>query len=215
MGAVIIADDHPLMRVALRDVILDLSPEYSVLEMASYSEVKKTLQNQSPEHAIDLVLLDLNMPGMDGHLGVVSLRADFPDVPLIVVSANDDHVTIQRSLACGAAGFISKASQRHQISEAVLTVLAGGKSFPKILENNNFTNADIELARYVGELSPQELRALILLTEGRLNKQIAQEMGVTEATVKAHLTAIFRKLHVKSRTQAALAAHAFFSMPPR
>ncbi len=154
---------------------------------------------------IDLLLLDLTMPGMDGVLGLSGLRADFPAVPILVVSAIEDGATIRQVLEFGASGFLPKSAPVGAIGEAVRAVLAGDLWLPSSIEKPPAA-PDTDIAARVAELTPQQRRVLDLLSEGKFNKQIAFELQVTEATIKAHLSQIFRKLGVHSRTQAVIVA---------
>lgn len=154
---------------------------------------------------IDLLLLDLNMPGMNGALGLAGLRADFPAVPILVVSASEDPSTIRQVIEFGASGFLPKSAPVGAIGEAVRAVLAGDLWLPASAHEPQ-PAADAEIVARVAELTPQQRRVLDLLSDGKFNKQIAFELSVTEATIKAHLSQIFRKLGVHSRTQAVIVA---------
>lgn len=154
---------------------------------------------------IDLLLLDLNMPGMNGALGLAGLRADFPAVPILVVSASEDPSTIRQVIEFGASGFLPKSAPVGAIGEAVRAVLAGDLWLPASAQEPQ-PAADAEIVARVAELTPQQRRVLDLLSDGKFNKQIAFELSVTEATIKAHLSQIFRKLGVHSRTQAVIVA---------
>lgn len=201
---IIIADDHPLFRGALRQALAGVVADASIVEAGSFADMCAAL---NADASADLVLLDLAMPGVQGFSGLMYLRAQHPDIPVVIVSANDDPSVIRRCIDFGAAGFIPKALDAEDMRTAIRTVLAGG----------NWTPADIDLAapvdRETGELvkrlaslTPQQVRVLMMLSEGLLNKQIAYELSVSEATVKAHVSAILQKLGVESRTQAVIAA---------
>ena len=151
----------------------------------------------------DLVLLDLKMPGARGFSSLVHLRSHHPAIPVIVISAADDTAVIRRAMSFGAAGFLSKSAPLDAIGQAIRNVLAGDTVFPDNTEENQDDNA---LAAKLESLTPQQFRVLMMLADGLLNKQIAYELKVSEATVKAHMTAIMRKLGIFSRTQAALIA---------
>jgi DNA-binding NarL/FixJ family response regulator len=151
------------------------------------------------------VLLDLNMPGSSGLSGLISLRAAQPSVPVVVISATDDGVTVRRALDLGASGYVSKSAGLDEIREAISTVLAGGVSTPKTLELSKETDPEVtDLIKRIQSLTPQQRRVLGMLGEGLLNKQIAYELSVSEATIKAHVSAILQKLNVDSRTQAVI-----------
>ncbi|MGO4832227.1 response regulator transcription factor, partial [Rhizobiaceae sp. 2RAB30] len=152
-----------------------------------------------------LVLLDLSMPGVSGLSGLVSLRGLRSEIPIVVVSARDDPETIRRALELGASGFISKSASMEDIRSAVSTVLDGGVAAPSGLDLGVERDPEIsDLIRRLQMLTPQQTRVLGMLGEGLLNKQIAYELGVSEATIKAHVSAILQKLGVDSRTQAVI-----------
>lgn len=197
---VLIADDHPLVRRALAETLAEvMSPAPSVVEAGGFADVLAILG----ERTVDLLLLDLSMPGMNGFAGLASLRAAFPAVPVIMVTANEDPGVIRQAMEFGASGYLPKSTPLAEIGDAIETVLGGGVWFPEAAAAD--TPEHGELSRRVAELTPQQLRVLALLTEGKLSKQIAYEMSITEATVKAHLSQIFRKLGVQNRTQAVIA----------
>ncbi len=156
---------------------------------------------------VDLVLLDLTMPGVQGYSGLIYLRAQHPDIPVVIVSANEDPVVIRRAIGFGASGFIPKSLDTAAIGAAVQAVLAGDSWTPPDVDLSAEDDDEAaEIARRMGTLTPQQVRVLMMLSEGLLNKQIAYELGVSEATVKAHVSAILQKLDVESRTQAVIAA---------
>ena len=200
----VIADDHPLFRGALREAVSGLFAERDIAEAGSFDEAVKLLDRGSE---VDLVLLDLSMPGVRGFSGLMYLRAQYPSVPVVVVSANDDPAVIRRCMDFGASGFIPKTLGVDQMRAAIAGVLKGGVWTPPDVDLN--TAADAETAALLARLTtltPQQVRVLMMLSEGLLNKQIAYELGVSEATVKAHVSAILQKLGVESRTQAVIAA---------
>jgi DNA-binding NarL/FixJ family response regulator len=198
----IVADDHPLFRGAIRSALLLASPNSQVAEAGTFEEAIR-LVVENPD--ADLVLLDLNMPGSSGLSGLISLRAAQPSVPVVVISATDDGVTVRRALDLGASGYVSKSAGLDEIREAISTVLAGGVSTPKTLELSRETDPEVtDLIKRIQSLTPQQRRVLGMLGEGLLNKQIAYELSVSEATIKAHVSAILQKLNVDSRTQAVI-----------
>lgn len=199
---VVIADDHPLFRAALRLAVERVLPGAVVTEADSFSALQ-TAMSQSPD--IDLVLLDLRMPGVQGYASLAWLRASYASVPVVMVSADEDAITIHRALDFGAAGFIPKSAGLEVLTQALTAVLDGQLWIPAQASTPP-DNDDAQLARRVASLSPQQLRVLMHLAEGRLNKQIAFDLDVTEATIKAHVTAILRKLGLYRRTQAAVLA---------
>jgi DNA-binding NarL/FixJ family response regulator len=200
----IIADDHPLFRGALREAVRGLFDETEIAEAGSFGEISKLLDIS---HDVELVLLDLAMPGVRGFSGLMYMRAQYPGVPVVVVSANDDLTVIRRCMDFGASGFIPKTLGVDQMRTAIERVRAGAVWIPPDIDLS--TQSDDEgaamLAR-LASLTPQQVRVLMMLSEGLLNKQIAYELGVSEATVKAHVSAILQKLGVESRTQAVIAA---------
>ena len=200
----VIADDHPLFRGALREAISGLVERTEIAEAGTIDEVARLLDSDGD---VDLILLDLTMPGVRGFSGLMYLRAQFPSVPIVVVSANDDPVVIRRCMDFGASGFIPKTLDNEGMRAAITRVLKGGVWTPPDvdLETGSDAQASALMAR-LATLTPQQVRVLMMLSEGLLNKQIAYELGVSEATVKAHVSAILQKLGVESRTQAVIAA---------
>lgn len=201
---IVIADDHPLFRGALRQALVGLSPSMTIEEAGSIEDVSAALE-KGP--AADLVLLDLSMPGVRGFSGLMFLRAQHPEVPVIVVSANEDHGVIRRCLDFGASGFIPKSVSAEMMRDAIRAVLDGNVWTPPDLTPDGGQDRETaDLVARLATLTPQQVRVLMMLSEGLLNKQIAYELGVSEATVKAHVSAILQKLGVESRTQAVIAA---------
>jgi DNA-binding NarL/FixJ family response regulator len=200
----VIADDHPLFRGALREAVSGLFDGVEVAEAGSFDEVAKLLDADGD---VDLILLDLSMPGVRGFSGLMYLRAQYPSVPVVVVSANDDPAVIRRCMDFGASGFIPKTVDIEVIRDAIARVLKGGVWTPPDVDLSAGHDAEsAELMARLATLTPQQVRVLMMLSEGLLNKQIAYELGVSEATVKAHVSAILQKLGVESRTQAVIAA---------
>ena len=200
----VIADDHPLFRGALREAVSGLYPQVDIAEAGAFEEVSRILDRGGE---IDLILLDLTMPGVRGFSGLMYLRAQYPSVPVVIVSANDDPSVIRRCMDFGASGFIPKTLGVDIMREAIATVLKGGVWTPPDVDLAAGADAETTalLAR-LATLTPQQVRVLMMLSEGLLNKQIAYELSVSEATVKAHVSAILQKLGVESRTQAVIAA---------
>lgn len=200
---ILIADDHPLFRSALRQAVtMGLGPDVRLVEVASIAELEAQLADKADW---DLVLLDLNMPGAYGFSGLVLLRGQYPQIPVVMVSAQDDASIMVRSREFGASGFIPKSSSMTEIQQAVSAVLEGEVSWPSKAFEAVQVSAEAKAASEgLASLTPQQFRVLTMVCEGLLNKQIAYELGVSEATIKAHVTAIFRKLGVRTRTQAAL-----------
>jgi DNA-binding NarL/FixJ family response regulator len=211
---ILIADDHPLMRAALRQTVAQAFPGALILEAGSFDQAMEAIAAQ--DGAIDLILLDLHMPGMNGFIGLFLLRGEYPAIPVIIVSALEDPVTVQRALGYGASGFVPKSAPVDRIAEALRTVLDGGDWFPDLGDPAPPEESDEpDFAARIGTLTPQQLRVLAGITAGKLNKQIAFEMAVSEATVKAHVTVILRKLGLYSRTQVIIAAGRLVVEAPR
>jgi DNA-binding NarL/FixJ family response regulator len=200
----LIADDHPLFRGALREAVTGLFSSVDVSEAGTFEEITALLERASD---VDLILLDLSMPGIRGFSGLMYLRAQYPSLPVVVVSANDDPAVIRRCMEFGASGFIPKTLGVDALRQAVARVLQGEVWTPPDVDLAR--QSDAETAALIARLStltPQQVRVLMMLSGGLLNKQIAYELGVSEATVKAHVSAILQKLGVESRTQAVIAA---------
>ncbi|HZV22064.1 MAG TPA: response regulator transcription factor, partial [Hyphomicrobiales bacterium] len=205
---VIIADDHPLFRDALKQTLASTFPGVVITEADS---VEKLLEALTSNPNADLVLLDLKMPGekgaasLSGLTGLMYLRSQHPEIPVVIVSASDNPSMIRRCANLGAAGFLSKSLSVEKIRSAVKTVLDGGIWFPEEVQRDAASDELAELAMRLSTLTPQQVRVLSMLGQGLLNKQIAFELSVSEATVKAHVSAILQKLGVDSRTQAVIA----------
>src|SRR5690242_7812387 len=200
----VIADDHPLFRDALRQAVASVVASSKIDEAGSFEELTALLEQDSD---VDLVLLDLTMPGISGFSGLIYLRAQYPAIPVVIVSATDDGGTIRRSLDFGASGFIPKRFGVDTLRDAILKVMEGEVWVPA--DTDLAAPADPDMSRLrdrLVTLTPQQVRVLMMLSEGLLNKQIAYELGVSEATIKAHVSAILQKLGVESRTQAVIAA---------
>ncbi len=201
---IVIADDHPLFRDALRLAIQDSLPDATISDVGT---LKDAIEVLSTRDDIDLVLLDLKMPGVQGFSGLVLMRSQFPLVPVVVVSGSEDSSVISRAISLGALGFIPKSASVSDMQAAVSAVLEGNLWIPEGIDLSSHANADVDaLAHRLTTLTPQQTRVLMMLREGLLNKQIAYELSVSEATVKAHVSAILQKLQVDSRTQAVIAA---------
>ena len=210
MFRALIADDHPLFRTALKEVVGTLYAENEVFEASTLDDAMSIVE-QDDEDSFELILLDLQMPGSSGFSGLIALRSAAPSVPIIIVSAWADRDVVNRAMTCGAAGFIPKALSKREIAEGIARVLSGAIYVPS---DHEACESASEVGRSpvlgprqgISALTQGELRVLDLLAEGKPNKIIAYELGIKESTVKAHITAILRKLRVHSRTQAVLAA---------
>ncbi|RJX65414.1 DNA-binding response regulator [Vibrio sinensis] len=196
---IIIADDHPLFRNALFQSVHMAISGANLLEADSLDALLTLL---SKENEPDLLLLDLKMPGANGMSGLIQLRAEYPELPIVVISASEDSSVVTQVKSHGAFGFIPKSSDMRELISALNQVLEGEPFFPEGSITNNAACND--LAQKISTLTPQQYKVLGMLSDGLLNKQIAYELNVSEATIKAHMTAIFRKLGVKNRTQAVI-----------
>lgn len=198
----IVADDHPLFRSALAQALTGRFPHARILEAEDVDELQRWVAQNAQ---IALILLDLHMPGAQGYSSLIHLCSCYPAIPVVIVSADATPEVMTRALRHGAAGFLPKSCSLDTISGAIATVLGGGQWMPV-----GFVPVDIDtrneeaVAGILASLTPQQFRVATLIAQGLLNKQIAYEMSVTEATVKAHATEIYRKLGVNSRTQAVL-----------
>ncbi|SIQ95379.1 response regulator transcription factor [Marinobacterium stanieri] len=211
---IIIADDHPLFRAALRQAVTQAVPGIDIVEADSLAAVQEAVEKHNDA---DLVLLDIHMPGTHGFSGLVFLRGQHPGVPVVVVSGSEEPHVMKRAIDYGASGFIPKSAPLETLSEAITAVLEGEEWLPQELTDNmdEVSEEDQQFAAALASLTPQQFRVLTMLTEGLLNKQIAYELSVSEATIKAHVTAILRKLGVHSRTQAVIAAQRLGVEPPK
>ena len=203
MSTLLIADDHPLFRAALRGAAQEAARDIRTLEAGTLDQVLAVLE-ATPE--VDLVLLDLHMPGNHGLAGLAAIRAQFPAVAVVLVSANEDPQVVRRALDHGAAGYIPKSAGLDDMRDAIRSVLDCEEWLPPALRQAvaraRSEPGDADLAARLASLTPQQFRVLTLVADGLLNKQIADRLDVQERTVKAHLTAIFEKLGARNRTQA-------------
>lgn len=204
MTRFLIIDDHPLFREALHSAVELAYPEAETVDAASLEDASGLLES---DQNFDLALLDLNIPGVRGFEGLLHMRANFPRIPVVVVSGHDDSRIVREVMSCGAAGFIPKSVRKSDLANAIRTVMDGRVFLPAKYENAE-QDADGEarqsLMQKLATLTPQQLRVLNMLRDGLLNKQIAYELQVGETTVKAHVSEILRKLNVVSRTQAVI-----------
>jgi DNA-binding NarL/FixJ family response regulator len=201
---VLIADDHPLVLGALRQAVSGAIPGAKIHEADDFESLAAALE-RTPD--MDLVLLDLTMPGVRGFSGLLFLRSERPGVPVIVVSGNEDRAVMRHCIEFGAAGYVPKSLDVETMRTAIRKVLDGGQWTPPDLDLTVQPNREASaLVRRLSSLTPQQVRVLMMLSQGLLNKQIAYELGVSEATVKAHVSAILQKLGVESRTQAVILA---------
>ncbi|MER0237131.1 response regulator transcription factor [Fulvimarina sp. MAC8] len=204
MTTFLLIDDHPLFRDALRAAIEAAVPDSQTVETDTIEAAIKAVDDS--ETSFDLALLDLTIPGVSGFEGLLELRARFPKLPILVVSALDDPKIVRRVLSYGAAGFVSKSAKKLDLATAITEVLSGSVYVQdELIANGPEDHPDVDsLASRVASLTPQQLRVLSMIRQGLLNKQIAYELSVGETTVKAHVSEILRKLNVFSRTQAVI-----------
>jgi DNA-binding NarL/FixJ family response regulator len=200
---IVIVDDHPLFRGALSQAINAAFQNAQIVECGSLEELVTKLEADA---YTDLILLDLSMPGVRGLSGLLYLRTQHPGVPVVIVSATDDVGTIRRCIDFGASGFVPKSEPVDHIRAAVRAVLDGEIWTPPGIDLAGAADRETsDLIARLSTLTPQQVRVLLMLGEGLLNKQIAFKLGVSEATIKAHVSAILQKLGVDSRTQAVIA----------
>ncbi len=203
MNHLLVADDHPLYRMALIQAIRGFMPEARIGEAEDHDSVMAYLQ-ANPD--TDIALLDLHMPGCHGLMGLASIRAEHPGIAVIVISAHENPATIRRSLDYGAVGYLTKRTGLTDLKNSLNAVLSCQEWLPasvrKSVAQAQLSADDHNLDEKLASLSPQQFKVLTRVTRGLLNKQIADELGIQERTVKAHMSAIFDKLGVKNRTQA-------------
>jgi len=199
---IIIADDHPLFRQALLSTLKTKFTNTLWLEAQTILELDQHLQKNGDS---DLVLLDLNIPQAHGFNTLIHVRNHFPQIPVVIVSAYEDHDTISKAMKFGAAGFVPKSTPVEDIYSAIIQILSGGIWLPPSFDQTSNKVGEMGIAERVANLTQQQYKILMLFAQGLLNKQIAYDLNVSEATIKAHATAIFRKLNVSNRTQAVIA----------
>jgi len=208
----VVADDHPMVRDALGTALRQSFADARVIAVASMAEAVEVVERDSE---IDAVLLDLDMPGMDGLTGLARLRAAYPSLPVVIVSATRDGRVMRRTMDLGASAFMPKSASLEEIGNVVKAVLRGEIFMPPEAEAADPDEEAADFARRAAQLTPQQWRVLALMAQGRLNKQIAFELSVGEPTVKAHVTTILRKLGVRSRTQAVILSRHLALEPPK
>jgi|GEM_PF-12822 len=203
---VLVADDHPLFREALVECVRRTIPVVEILEAWDLQTLQAAIATTTE---FDLLVLDLDMPGVNGLSALVHVRAQAPGIAVIAVADVDNSVLVQRAIGLGAAGFIAKSSLISTIGRVLTTVLAGGLSTPECdvneqIQGISLSPAEINAAQRISSLTPQQYRIATLLTWGMHNKEIGWELGIMEATVKAHISSILQALRVRNRTQVAL-----------
>ncbi|MFJ2549842.1 response regulator [Pseudomonas sp. NPDC087612] len=210
MYKILIADDHPLFREAIHNVISDGFPGSEVMETA---DLDSALAITGDHDDLDLILLDLNMPGMHGLGGLINLRNEAPTIPVVIVSAEQDKQVVLQAITYGAVGFITKSSPRSQMTEAIEQILNGNVYLPPDIIRTQKNSSRRNQGDHQGfapellqALTRKQLLVLERMTKGESNKQIAYNLDIAETTVKAHVSAILRKLNVHNRVQAILSA---------
>lgn len=196
MYKVLIADDHPLFRSALRVTLNGIAEEIELTETSDFNETQQYLA----DFDLDLLLLDLKMPDSEGLLGLIKLRSRFPQLAIVVISANEDPHIIHEVKGAGALAYIIKNTPLEEIQAIISSVLKGRSHFPEVI---NFSKTKT-ISEKLAQLTPQQLRVLAMIAKGDLNKQIAYQLNVKESTIKTHISEIFKKLGIINRTQAAL-----------
>ena len=210
MYKILIADDHPLFREAIHNGISDGFPGSDVMETADLDSALALTQDHDD---LDLILLDLNMPGMHGLNGLINLRNESPTIPVVIVSAEQDKQIVLQAITYGAVGFITKSSPRLQMTEAIQQILNGNVYLPPDIIRTQKNPSQRRLndnpsfaPELLQALTRKQLLVLERMTKGESNKQIAYTLEIAETTVKAHVSAILRKLNVHNRVQAILSA---------
>jgi DNA-binding NarL/FixJ family response regulator len=198
---IIIADDHPLFRTALISLLTRMPEEFIIDESDSYQSLIDLLESKVIQP--DLVLLDLKLPDINGLDGLLNLKKRYSELPVAVISAFDERSIIKQTRQYGASGFISKSMDVDSMTTRIMKILQGDLCFPACSD----ADCNEKLMKGFKDLTPVQMKVLHLLKEGKASKVMADSMGVTEATIKAHLTTIFRKLGVRNRTQAVIAAN--------
>lgn len=212
MTTLLIADDHPLYRDALKGALSLSFTNLTILEAGDVNTTVSCLQS----HDVDLLLLDLHMPGSNDLFGFLHIQKQFADLPIAVISGTEDASLISKIVSLGAIGFIPKTASASSIGEAVTSMLDGDVWLPESVRllikdvDENFS----KVAESVATLTPSQYKVLCFMRDGLLNKQIGFNLGIAEATVKAHVTVIFRKLGINNRTQAVLIASQLQLEPP-
>ena len=200
-NAVLIADDHPLFREALTYIVSSVLPDAEIAYATNYAETAAAMA----ENSFKLAFLDLNMPDSNGLTDLALLKKTHPTMPLVIVSAHEEAEIVRTCLGYNASGYIIKSSSPEEIKAAIQTILAGETYVPKEIDLNQESSDSNRLAaEQISSLTPSQLRVLIEIGKGKLNKQIAYDLDITEATVKAHITTVFKKLKINNRTHAVL-----------
>ncbi len=209
MHQILIADDHPLFIDAVTVILKIKFPEVSIF---ACNDLESALEIAEQKPDLDVILLDINMPGMDGLNGIVRLRNKYPEIPIVIVSAEQDKSTVLQAITYGAVGFITKTSCSEQVSSALEQIMAGQVYLPPdvIRSSSESTSKDSNPVlldpKTIASLTQRQLLVFERMSKGESNKQIAYELNIAETTVKAHVSAVLHKLKVHNRIQAVLCA---------
>lgn len=206
---ILLADDHPLFREGVKHVLMLLGEEVEIVDAHDYPTL---FAEAAANPDLDLVLADLYMPGMGGHEGIAEFRDQFPDTPLVIMTASESRADARRALASGALGYVLKSSPSQEMLDALIRVLDGGIYIPPLLEGDEQSDGPLSLMPLSSQgirLTHRQLEVFKLLLQGKTNKTIARELDLSEGTVKIHVAAIFKALGVSNRTEAAIAAQRF------
>ena len=204
---VAIADDHPLFRAALKQAINECLDHPTTIETDNFDDLLTQIE-QTP--SLEMIFLDLHMPGNNGFTGLTQLQNHYPDLTVIMVSSEDNPATMQKAINFGAAAYIPKSADLSLINQAITTVLDGEIWLPQNVVFNDNEQTSVEqaehqkLAKQLAQLTPQQYVVLTMIADGQLNKQIAYDLDIKETTVKKHVSAILLKLEVNNRTLAGL-----------
>lgn len=196
-----VADDHPLFRSAIISLLHRILDDLQITEVETFAQLAQHLEAQTALPS--LVILDLKLPDVQGLGGLLTLKKQYDELPIVIVSGYDDSNIIRQTKEYGASGFISKSLDMDDMAQAIANILQGDLYFPESINQPLADTATSGLA----QLTPAQINVLALLKEGKPSKTMADIMGVTEATIKAHLTTIFKKLNVRNRTQAVIVAN--------
>ena len=194
-----IADDHPLFRAALIQAAKKSLPDSQILEAECFNAVQDLMARHQD---LELIFLDLNMPGNHGFTGLTAIRNTYPDIQVVMVSATEDSTIMQKAISLGASGYIPKSASLDEIAQAIDYVLDGETWLPSGINLSEEDGENKLIAEKLNKLTPAQYRVLQLIADGMLNKQIAYEMNIQEPTVKNHVSAILQKFGVNNRTQA-------------
>ncbi|WP_428241237.1 response regulator [Gynuella sp.] len=198
----VVADDHPLFRKALTEALRESDYQVNIIETECLGTTKEILDKQKGD--IDVLFLDLQMPGSEGIMGLIEIKTAYPELAIVVVTANKSSKIMQQIKAAGALGYLPKSLTLTEMVGEVNKLFKGHPCFPADIEEEQPNETDIDAVKKIASLTPQQQKVLTLISKGFLNKQIAYELDVKETTIKTHVSEIFRKLGIYNRTQAAV-----------